>query len=391
MEQKDITKNKIIINKKGENVNILVYENDKLVEIYNENVKDKRLEGNIYIGQVKDVVKGMQSAFIDIGQEKNALIHIKDLIPKESDITGNNEIDISKYNICKMIKPNDRIIIQVKRDSSMQKGAKVTKDIKIIGRYVILMPYSKFITASKKIEDKSERDRLIKEVKNIVKNNKNYDDKSMGIILRTSSENQNTETLKKDVENVINEWNKILRKSEEQKEPSLIYDNDGIVGKIINDFAPLQTEFYTNSKEILELIKEIDSNIDIKLDKSKNEEILLERNIKLKCGGYVTIDQTEALIAIDVNSWKYTGKKELEDTVLKVNMEAAKEIAKQIRLRDLGGIIVIDFIDMENEEDRKKVRDTIVEETKKDRSKVQVLEFTKLGLLELTRKRIFGK
>ena len=376
-------KTRLEIKKENNNLKIFIYQDNELTEIYNEDINKKRLEGNIYLGVVKDVVKGMQSAFIDIGEEKNALIHIKDILPKESDITGNVNLDIEKYQIQKLIKPGEKVIVQIKRDCDEQKGSRVTKDIKLTGKYVVLMPYTQFITTSSKIEDKNEKERLTSIAKK-------YIPKGFGAIIRTSSNQIDENKIKEDIENLCKTWDEILESSKGQG-PLKIYDNNGLIGKLITDFSPLGLEIYTDSEETKKYILEnIDGSLDIFI-KDINTDCELPRKVWLKCGGFITIDKCEALTAIDVNSGKFTGKEELEDTILKVNLEATKEIAKQIRLRDMGGIIIVDYIDMDKIQDREIIRDKMMLEVKKDRSKVQVLEFTKLGLLEITRKHILGR
>ena len=385
--------NNILIEKNEKNVTIAVIENGELAEIYNENNEEKRLEGNIYLGKVKNIVLGMESAFVDIGENKNALIHIKDILPKASNITGNLYEDTSKIKISKIIKPGEEIVVQVKKDCENQKGARVTKDIKLNGKLVIFMPYSKFITISQKIEKEEEKERLKKIVKEILPS-------EYGIIIRTAAENKNKEEIEKEIKKLISLWNDIQGKIEKIKNkgnsPAKLYDSSGIIGKIIVDLAENNLEkIYTNNKEISKEYPELKEKIEI-IEKPLTKfealnKIKFNRKIWLKCGGFITIDETEALTAIDVNSAKFTGKSDVEKTVLKVNMEASKEIAKQVRLRDIGGIIIVDFIDMLEETDRNKIRDYIIECFKNDRSKVQVLEFTKLGLLEITRKHIFGR
>lgn len=383
----------ILIDKQKENTVVAVVQDGELVELYNEKNTEKRLEGNIYLGKIKNIIPGMQSAFIDIGEEKNALVHIKDIIPKVSNVTGNVYEDTSKYDIAKIVKPGDEILVQVKRDCNEQKGPRVTKDIKINGKFVILMPFSNFITISQKIQNEDE----IKRLKSIVKEKL---PEGFGVIIRTASEGKNKEEIANEIHLLLNFWNNLLQRANEIKNKNLapvkIYDNDGIVGKIITDLAENNLEnVYTNDEKIAERFETMKDKIIIQKDVLNKFEVKnkmkLDRKIWLKCGGFITIDKTEALTAIDVNSGKFTGNKNLESTVLKVNMEATKEITKQIRLRDIGGIIIIDYIDMEDEKDKEDIRNYIIECFKQDRSKVQVLEFTKLGLLEITRKHILGR
>ena len=383
----------ILIDKQKENTVVAVVQDGELVELYNEKNTEKRLEGNIYLGKIKNIIPGMQSAFIDIGEEKNALVHIKDIIPKVSNVTGNVYEDTSKYDIAKIVKPGDEILVQVKRDCNEQKGPRVTKDIKINGKLVILMPYSNFVTISQKVQNEDE----IKRLKEIAKKEL---PEGFGVIIRTASEGKSKEEISSEIHLLLNFWNNLLKRANEIKNKNLapvkIYDNDGIVGKIITDLAENNLEnIYTNDKEVVEHFEAMKDKVIVQKDVLDKFEVKnkmnLERKIWLSCGGFITIDKTEALTAIDVNSGKFTGNKNLERTVLKVNREATKEIAKQIRLRDIGGIIIIDYIDMEEEKDKEEIRNYIIECFKQDRSKVQVLEFTKLGLLEITRKHILGR
>ena len=383
----------IIIDREEENTIVAVIENGELVELYNEKNKEKRLEGNIYLGKIKNIIPGMQSAFIDIGEEKKALVHIKDIIPKASTVTGNVYEDMSKYDITKIVKSGDEILVQVKRDCNEQKGPRVTKDIKINGKLIILMPYSDFVTISQKIEDENE----IKRLKEIVKKEL---PSGYGAIIRTAAEGKSENEILSEVKLLTSFWDNILKRGNEIKNkniaPIKIFDNDGIVGKIITDLAENNLEnIYTNDPKIKESFENMQDKIIVQNDVLDNFDVKnkmkLDRKIWLNCGGFITIDRTEALTAIDVNSGKFTGSKNLEKTVLKVNKEATKEIAKQIRLRDIGGIIIIDYIDMEDEKDKEDIRNYIIECFKEDRSKVQVLEFTKLGLLEITRKHILGR
>ena len=383
----------ILINKENESTIVAVVQDGELVELYNEKFAEKRLEGNIYLGKIKNIIPGMQSAFIDIGEEKNALVHIKDIIPKASNVTGNVYEDTSKYDIAKIVKPGDEILVQVKRDCNEQKGPRVTKDIKINGKLVILMPYSNFITISQKIENENE----IKRLKEIIKKKL---PEGCGAIIRTAAEGKSEEEIVSEIHILLDFWNNLLKSANEMKNKNLapvkIYDNDGIVGKIITDLAENNLEnIYTNDKDLAKHFETMKDKIIFQKDVLDKYEVKnkmkLDRKIWLKCGGFITIDKTEALTAIDVNSGKFTGNKNLERTVLKVNREATKEIAKQSRLRDIGGIIIIDYIDMEEEKDKEDIRNYIIECFKQDRSKVQVLEFTKLGLLEITRKHILGR
>lgn len=380
---------------------VTLVENGKLVEKYEEREELKRLEGNIYLGKVENVLVGMQAAFVDIGAEKNTFIHIKDIIPKASNETGNKNEVLSKHDIKNYIRPNMPILVQVKRDSTNKKGARVSTHISLPGRFVVLMPNSEFVTISKKIEKQEEKDRLIQ----IIKENL---PKGFGIIIRTSAKGKDETAVKQDIQNVLSKWNEVQKKAEELEKnnpfyPTLIYQNEGIIGKLLTDLADNElARVVTNHQEsyqfVAKFLKETNLTSKVKLELKQNENILsmydLEeqiektsnRKIWLKCGGFITIDKTEALTAIDVNSGKYIGTKDLEQTVFTVNKEASIEIAKQLRLRDIGGIIIIDYIDMEKQETKQKILEILEESLKKDRSKTQIIGFTPLDLLEMTRK-----
>lgn len=387
------------------NKTIVVVENGKLIEKYQENYGEERLEGNIYLGKVENVLLGMQAAFVDIGKEKNTFIHIRDIIPKASNETGNKNEPLNKHNIKNYIKTGMPILVQIKKDATSKKGARVSTHINLSGRYAVLMPNSNFITISKKIEKETEKNRLLKIVKEIVPQN-------YGIIIRTSAEEKSEEEIKRDINNLIITWQEIVNKYEKAKKqtiftPQLIYKNQGIIEKLIIDLIDQdlskvivnEEKTYENIKKVLEKIA-LETDVKVELKKEKNILNIYEiqeqlekannRKIWLKCGGFITIDKTEALTAIDVNSGKYVGTKDLEKTIFTVNKEATIEITKQIRLRDIGGIIIIDYIDMENKEDKAKILEILEENLKKDRSKTQVIGFTSLDLLEMTRKHMWS-
>ena len=388
----------ILISKKQNKERIALIENGNLVEYYEEDENENRKEGNIYKGKIKDIIPGMQSAFVDIGAERSVFIHIKDILPKVDEKNKTN-VEIQETEIRKLVKQNQDILVQVKKDSNEKKGARVSTHINLPGKYIVLMPNTNIITVSQKIENKEEQERLIKLVReNISKGN--------GAVIRTSAEGKEKELIE-DIKYVENKWTKIVKDSqdENQKAPRQLYKSEDIVEKMLMDSA---------NKEISQVIvnNSIDYN-EINRIKNENQEYknlqiavkseesifgiydleqqinkINNRKIWLKCGGFITIDKTEALTAIDVNTGKYTGNKTMEDTVFKVNKEATVEIAKQLRLKDIGGIIIIDYIDMEEEEDRKAIENLLREELRKDRSKTQIEGFTKLDLMEMTRKHI---
>ena len=291
-----------------------------------------------------------------------------------------------------------KILVQVKRDGTEKKGARVSTHINLPGRFVVFMPNSNFITVSQKIENEEEKQRLINIVKDILPEN-------TGDIVRTSSEGIDEVSIKTDLEELIKKWKNIKKQYDEHRlnGPKLVYDNKALLRRTLIDVVDRNlNRVIVNDiktyKDVNEILKSMNMLEKIKLELKENEDLLDmyslreqldktdNRKIWLKCGGFITIDRTEALTAIDVNTGKYTGNKNLENTVFKVNKEATIEIAKQLRLRDIGGIIIIDYIDMHNDKNKSEIIELITQELKKDRTKSQVLGFTKLNLLEMTRK-----
>lgn len=386
----------IIINTSNDKKEIALVENGKLLEYYIDEKNSNRKEGNIYIGITKDIIKGMQSAFVDIGTEKNSFIHLKDILPK---VDESKEKTKTNVDINSVIKQGQEILVQVKKDSNIQKGARVSTHINLPSKYIVLMPNTDIVTISQKIGDKAEQERLVKLVKeNLSKGN--------GAVIRTSALGKEKEIIA-DIKNIEKRWNTIgkLYKENKDNKPKLIAKSESIVEKMIIDLPEksIQKIIVNNKKEYdkIQKFKEKNNYLDeTKIEIKENENILniydlekeiakLEnRKIWLKCGGFITIDRTEALTAIDVNTGKYTGNKGVKETVYKVNEEATIEIAKQLKLRDIGGIIIIDYIDMQDKEDKNKIQSLLEEQLKKDRTKTQVEGFTKLDLMEMTRKHI---
>lgn len=389
----------LIVSVQNEVENILLIEDGILTEKYVDSKYKKRLEGNIYIGKVQNIFPGLQAAFINVGENKNAFIHLKDVLPKV-DVTKEKNTDIDKQNISKILKVGMPIIVEIKRDSYNKKGARASTHINLPGRYLVLLPNSSFVTISQKIEDVEERERLKKIVKDRLPEN-------MGAIIRTSAVNKSAEDLEKDLVRLVEKWNEIMNIKFDGKDfPKLISKADDMLDKILIDLMDKDLErIYVNSEELKEKIfeklagwnkEDIEVVCDVekamlKYNIQKQIEIAESRKIWLKSGGFITIDKTEALTAIDVNSAKFTGKLNLEETAFLINKEAAIEIEKQIRLRDIGGIIVIDFIDLKDEKHKKELVDIFSKELKKERTKVQIEGFTKLNLLELTRKHIYSE
>lgn len=383
----------LIINKDKEKKVIASVENGKLVEIYEENEQSQkaRNEGNIYLGEVKDIVPGMQAAFIDIGTDKKSFIHVRDVIPQVDEKIEK----VIETKINDVVKVGQKILVQIQKDSNEKKGARTSTHIKLAGRYMVLMPRTNIVTISKKIVDEKERERLLNIVKEQLPEN-------TGAVVRTAAINKKSKELQADLQQLINKWKKIILKFEKSNnKPQLIYKSPSIIEKLILDLPENKIErIVVNDekeyKDIEEILNETHEDIKLELQQDLLEKYELEKQIEkskqrkiwLNCGGFITIDPTEALVAIDINSGKYTGKSTLEETVYKVNYEATIEIAKQIRLRDIGGIIIIDYIDMQKQENKDKIENLLRDCLKQDRAKTQVEGFTKLNLMELTRKHI---
>ena len=385
----------LIINKNVDTETICLVENGKLVEKYqdNETTKENRLEGNIYAGKVSDIVPGMQSAFVDYGDSRKGLLHLKDAIPQVNEKNKKNE-NITDKNISDVLKSGQKLLIQIKKDSNDKKGAKVSTHISIPSKYVVFMPNTDIITISQKIED----EKRIKELLDLAKENLS---KNNGIVIRTSAEKASNEEIIQDIKRCTDKWNYIIEKYSNSKDIELIYYSENVQSKILLDLKV--DKVITNDRDEFEKIKLLIQREQIKgvkLELSVKQNLLdmydldsqiiksKNRKIWLNCGGFITIDRTEALTAIDVNTGKFTGKSDLESTIFKVNKEATVEIAKQLRLHDIGGIIIIDYIDMHDKENDEKIENLLKEELKKDRAKTQVEGFTKLNLMEMTRKHI---
>lgn len=361
---------------------VILLNNYKIVEQYT--IDKENIEGNIYLGVIKNIVPGLKATFVDIGKSKNAFIHFEDL-----------------GKIKDEIKLNETILVQVQKNAVKQKGAKLTTNIKLTGRQIVLMPQTDFISVSRKIEDEQKREEL-KEIA------KKYLPKNCGAIIRTNCILATEEEIKQDIKMLINRWENIknIAKKKIKNVPCIIEEESSIVKSLIlstvdSKMNKITTNNEEYNKEILNFLKmhNLESRIELEYENDVFEKYTIEKELQslknnkvwLNCGGQIVIDKTEALTAIDVNSGKCIGKNNLEETILKVNIESAKEIAKQIRLRDIGGIIIVDFIDMEKDESKQKLLNCIEEETKKDRAKVQIEGFSKLNLLELTRKQLYGK
>lgn len=381
-------------------IRIGVLEDRQLVEYYVERTYDERVIGNIYKGKVANVLPGIQAAFVDIGLEKNAFLYIGDLNSFKQNSEDEDVFDvIAKTSIKDILHVGQEVLVQVVKESMGTKGARVSMNITLPGRYLVLMPTVDYVGISRRIESEAERQRLKSLAEEIRPPH-------MGVIVRTVAEGKDIDELNSDMEYLKRLWDNIRKKQKGGKAPRLIYKDMNLLARIVRDiFTPEVNKFYVNTSYGYEKVRELASCISPSLKDRVSlymgqEDIFeyfniesdvqraLERKIWLKSGGYIVIDHTEALTAIDVNTGKFVGSIDLEDTVVKTNLEAAREIAKQLRLRDIGGIIIIDFIDMNSQEHKKMVIETLEAELKKDRTKAHVLGITNLGLVEMTRKKV---
>lgn len=381
----------LVVNKKDDKIEVCVLENNSICEMYTYDKDFENIMGNIYVGRVRNVVDGMQAAFIDIGFEKNAFISIKDAVPK---VDVAKEEQVIDFKISDVLKEGDRILVQVKKMPTKAKGARVSTHITLPGNYVVLMPNIEIITISQKISNDKEKDRLVEIIKNNLPEN-------FGAIVRTDAEGIKEQKLLEDIEDLLNKWSYIEEVANKAEDVTMLYDEHEIISKISRDLINQTSEkMYLNDKEIFDKLNRYFLRKNINMEYVETEDLIEhlglatemenveKRKIWLKCGGYIVIDKTEALTAIDVNSGKYTGEKDLEQTALDVNTEAAVEIMKQIRLKDIGGIIVIDYIDLIKKEDQMQIIETMKREVKKDRSKLDIKGYTELNLVELTRKKM---
>ncbi len=393
--------NEIIVDIGFEEKRVALLEDKELVEIYIERPNQERLVGNIYRGRVSSVLPGMQAAFIDIGYEKNAFLYVGDAIVQKEFTEEDEEVyqDLKGYNIDELLRPGQEITVQVVKEPIGTKGPRVTTHITLPGRQLVLLPNADYIGISRRIEDESERTRLKKMAEKIKP-------KGMGLIVRTAYEGKNSEDFSNDLNFLLKLWDKIKQKEKGGPTPRCIHKDLSLIYRAVRDLFTWNIDkFIINDRQeyskVLELVEMISPALKLRVEYfSKNIDLFeyyqiepkiskaLARKIWLKCGGYLIIDQTEALTVIDVNTGKYVGGSNLEDTVLKTNIEAAKEIAKQLRLRDIGGIIVIDFIDMKEHSHQQMILDTLRQALKKDRTKTTVVGMTGLGLIEMTRKKV---
>lgn len=387
----------ILVDSKPGRTRVAILEDGELAELHIESAGQEKLFGNIYRGRVERVFPGMQCAFIDIGMERNAFLYAGDAFARSG--TEINETRAESARIENLVAEGQEITVQVIKEAIDAKGPRVTTNITLPGRNVVLSPAASGIGVSRKIKDSDERERL----KNIAGK---LCPEGMGLIVRTAAEGIEAAELEDDISFLLKLWEGICRKEMKGTVPRCIYREPGVVRKLARDVLAAETrEFILNNHEeyegLLGLMDAVSPEIKKKIKLFYNDYDLFEyyhvesaiqralsRKVWLKSGGYLIFDKAEALTVIDVNTGKYVGKDNQEDTILKTNLEAAHTIARQIRLRNISGIILADFIDMKEDSHREQVLSCLKEATKQDGSKVMVLGMTRLGLVEMTRKKV---
>jgi ribonuclease G len=364
---------------------VAIVDDDRLVEVFwagqDENV------GNIYKGKVKDVIPGLSCAFVDIGLSKNAFLFAGDILSP-----GKNR----STNIVDVVKSGQDVLVQVKKEAFSEKGARVTGDITIPGHLLVLLPFQNDVSISRKIIDNALRDHL----KQMVEASK---PDNVGVILRTACLDAEDDDIVDELDKLLLVWEEIKKRYDKSKAPSLIYEDIDVIERTLRDY--LDSDIHRvviNNEKLMKRINRfikaknmnygfqvqyIEGDLFEKFGLEKDIKRAIKRKVWLKSGGYLVFDQTEAMTVIDVNSGKYTGHDDFEETVFKLNMEAAMEIPRQLRLRSIGGIILIDFVDMRNKDNEKSVVQTLKKELEKDKAHTRIMGMTGLGFLEMTRKK----
>lgn len=391
---------------------VAILENKRIEEFYTERLDDVNLVGNIYKGRVESVLPGMGAAFVDIGLEKNGFLYVSDVVPGMGSYEklleeGVNEDEVKKAErqkkfppINQLLKKGDEVLVQIVKEPISTKGARLTTHISIPGRFLVMMPFDNHIGLSKRIEVREERDRIRKILENLKL------PKDLGFIVRTAAQGASERDFQNESRYLIHLWQQIKAKTKKAKTPALIHAEYDLLLRVVRDiftvdFAKLEVDSRQDFKRISRFLNilapHLKQRMKLYMDKTaifekydieKQIEKIYDRVVQLKSGGYLIFDQTESLVAIDVNSGKFVGKKNLEDTAFKTNLEAAEEVPRQLKMRDLGGIIIIDFIDMEYADHRKSVFKTLERRLEDDKAKTNILSISSIGLVEMTRQRV---
>lgn len=376
---------------------VAVQEDGTLSHIFIE--RGEPLAGNVYKGKVVNVLPGMDAAFIDIGLDRNAFLHVTDI--RSQRLAGEEvEEPFGRGAIAERLRPGQEILVQVTKEPMGTKGARVTTYVALPAHYLVLMPTVNYVGVSRRITSDGERKRLRQTAERIKP-------EGMGLIVRTAAEGVGERELQADVDFLLSVWNRVTERAKGGRAPTLIYQDLRLVRRVVRDLLTEEVDrFMIDSPDdygrILDLLSSFAPALRSRVSLYKGEEPIFEhfglereleralrRKVWLRSGGYIVIDRTEALTVIDVNTGKYVGKTDLASTIFKTNTEAIGEIVRQIILRDIGGIILVDFIDMENERHRQRVLQALHEAIKADRAKVHIIDLTRLGLVEITRKRVY--
>jgi len=381
----------MLISHDSNETRVALLEDRELVELYIERPK-RSVVGNVYLGKVSDVLPGMQAAFVDIGIEKNAFLYVDEIVAPEG-LEG-----LPRRDIQSLLKPGQQVMVQVTKDPMGTKGARVTTEITLPGRFLVLMPFSEFVGVSKKLPD-AERDRL----HHIVQANM---PPGIGVIVRTVALGASERDLMSDLEFLLRLWKRVNHQSTEALAPEVIYTEMDLALRLVRDvfsdeFKWLSIDDRATHDKVVSFLKKTSPGLvrRVRLFKEKAPlfesynlqaaiDSALRRTVALPSGGYLTIDKTEALTAVDVNTGRFVGKKNLEETIVRTNLEAAEETVRQLRLRDIGGIIVVDFIDMEDEAHKSLLLQRLGDALSHDRTKTRMSDVSRLGLVEITRKNV---
>ncbi|MDQ0298712.1 ribonuclease G [Salibacterium salarium] len=373
-----------------------VRENGKIKEIFIERPAEERIAGSIYKGRVKDVLPGMQAAFVDIGRKKNGFLYRDELV-------GYKLLDEAyevkeKRSISEFITEGQEVVVQVTKEEFGQKGARLTENVSLSGKYTVYLPDGGYIGVSKKMSTEDSREKWRTQAQRMLHNQE-------GVIIRTICEPLAEDIVAEDIRFLREDWERLMKDAKTKRTPSLIYQDGGIVERVLRDY-PLEQiqqiimDHLPDVQYVKRLLRYEEKDIEKVVHYKGNENLFSSQGVEkeldkalkptvwLKNGGFLMIEKTEALTVIDVNTGRYTGKQDLEETIRKTNIEAAVEIATQLRLRDISGLIVIDFIDMKKEENKETVVNTLERELGKDRTKTNVAGMSSLGLVEMTRKKI---
>ncbi|MGL5106879.1 MAG: ribonuclease G [Plesiomonas shigelloides] len=388
----------LLINVTPSETRIAMVEGGVLQEVHIEREAKRGIVGNIYKGKVSRVLPGMQAAFVDIGLEKAAFLHASDIVPHTECVADTEQQQFRVRDIAELVRQGQDIMVQVVKDPLGTKGARLTTDITLPSRYLVFMPGASHVGVSQRIESEVERERL----KSIVSQ---QCDELGGFIIRTAAEGVGEAELAQDAAFLKRLWSKVLQRKTRQGSRTTLYGELAIGQRILRDFVGTElARIRVDSRQMFEVLTEFTREYVPELtdkfelytgrqpifdlfDIENEIQRVLDRKVELKSGGYLIIDQTEAMTTIDINTGAVVGQRTLEETIFNTNIEATQAIARQLRLRNLGGIIIIDFIDMLSEEHRRRVLHSLEQALGKDRVKTNINGFTQLGLVEMTRKR----